>query len=409
MNNKNSFTTLLATFVTITSITFATANAETLPATTAFNQANAQNNEMFQRLWALKVAKEAGSDAAQAGVSIADGKVTKSNVLRQASESRWNTFVDGNGIFSQVRGGSHVYNINGGGVTLAAAYDWNRSISTGFYAGYEGAGLFERGSGTSDPTYKYSDKSTFLDNAFRYGLFGTFKQPEGTGLYGMGLIGGTYHQYNTDYHSTYSSTYTGADPSFPYSSSSAGKGAVASSSGAGELDSMLAGGYDLKVGGFTFGPTVSLQYTYFAANNERYAYSSSGSSTYTDNYGSQSSTYNNSGKLLTSGYDTSSMLSGLGGHAAYTWTPSRQLLIIPQISLNWQHEFLQNRFSLTESSNGDSYKYPVGRPLLDTLYTGVGVTLEYAKRWNASFFYNASAGNKDLVSQNIFLSCGVAF
>ena len=92
MNNKNSFTTLLATFVTITSITFATANAETLPATTAFNQANAQNNEMFQRLWALKVAKEAGSDAAQAGVSIADGKVTKSNVLRQASESVFERF-----------------------------------------------------------------------------------------------------------------------------------------------------------------------------------------------------------------------------------------------------------------------------------------------------------------------------
>jgi uncharacterized protein YhjY with autotransporter beta-barrel domain len=404
---RSSFTLMLGLLLLAAPV----ASAETLSATTAFNEANAQNNEMLQRLWALKVAKDSGAEDAHAGLVTADGKETKNTILRQVSESRWSVFVDGNGIFSQVKnGGSHVYNINGGGVTLAAAYDWSKSISTGFYAGYEGAGLFERGSSTSDPTYKYSDKSTFLDNAFRYGLFGTFKQPEGTGIYGVGLIGGTYHQYNAGYNSTYNSTYTSADPYLPYSSSSTGKANVTSSPGAGELDSMLAGGYDFKAGGFTFGPTSSLQYTYFAANNERETYNSSGSSTFSDPYGSETTPYNNSAKFLTSGYDTSSMLSGLGGHVAYTWTPTRQLLIVPQISLNWQHEFLQNKISLTtQSSDGYSYKSPVGRPLLDTLYTGVGVTVEYAKRWNASFFYNASVGNQDLVSQNIFLSLGSVF
>lgn len=39
----------------------------------------------------------------------------------------------------------------------------------------------------------------------------------------------------------------------------------------------------------------------------------------------------------------------------------------------------------------------------------VGVTLEFKKNWNTAFFYNAAAGNNDLVSQNIFWSVGAKF
>jgi hypothetical protein len=35
--------------------------------------------------------------------------------------------------------------------------------------------------------------------------------------------------------------------------------------------------------------------------------------------------------------------------------------------------------------------------------------VEFAKKWNTSLFYNASAGNSDLVSQNIFWSAGFKF
>ena len=41
--------------------------------------------------------------------------------------------------------------------------------------------------------------------------------------------------------------------------------------------------------------------------------------------------------------------------------------------------------------------------------TGVGFTAELYKKWNTSHFYNASAGNSDLISQNIFWSAGVKF
>jgi hypothetical protein len=35
--------------------------------------------------------------------------------------------------------------------------------------------------------------------------------------------------------------------------------------------------------------------------------------------------------------------------------------------------------------------------------------MEIGKRWNTALFYNASAGNQNLVSQNIFWSAGVKF
>jgi outer membrane autotransporter protein len=84
-------------------------------------------------------------------------------------------------------------------------------------------------------------------------------------------------------------------------------------------------------------------------------------------------------------------------------------MVVPQINLAWQHEFLQNPYAINGSLSGASVSNTSATPLRDTLYTGVGVTLEYKKRWNMAFFYNAAAGNSDLVSQNIFLSAGVKF
>jgi hypothetical protein len=40
-------------------------------------------------------------------------------------------------------------------------------------------------------------------------------------------------------------------------------------------------------------------------------------------------------------------------------------------------------------------------PIRDTLYTGVGVTVELSLKWNTTLFYNAFAGNSNLSSQNI--------
>lgn len=163
-----------------------------------------------------------------------------------------------------------------------------------------------------------------------------------------------------------------------------------SSPGAGELDSLLAAGYNWRKGNWAFGPVSSLQYTYFGMNSF-------------NETGAQSLDYQGLN------WNTASMIYNLGGNCAYSWQATRNLMVVPQINLAWQHEFLQNPYALNGNLSGASVSNTSATPLRDTLYTGVGVTLEYMKNWHTGFFYNAAAGNSDLVSQNIFWSVGAKF
>jgi outer membrane autotransporter protein len=108
-------------------------------------------------------------------------------------------------------------------------------------------------------------------------------------------------------------------------------------------------------------------------------------------------------------WNTASMIYNLGANCAYNWKASRNLTVVPQVNLAWQHEFMQNPYNINGNLSGTPVVNTSSAPLRDTLYTGVGVTLEYKKRWNTAFFYNAAAGNSDLVSQNIFWSLGCKF
>ena len=354
-------------------------------ATIAFNQANAQNMELNQRLWGLRVAESGGfsmsglaDNYAMIQEGIGDGSVkgvldAKKDILRPGLDNRWGMFVDGNGIFAQANSANMLpgYNSESGGVTTGLTYKWNKNVASGIYAGYQGtytkSGANGSGLGTG---------SSLIDNAVRFGVFGTCGQENGKGLYANALAGGAYHNLKA----TRVIQFTGLDRT------------ANSAPGAGELDTMLATGYDLQKGNFTYGPTASLQYTYLGVNS-------------VNETGAQSLNFNSGG------WNSSSMLSSVGAHAAYNWQAGKNVLVVPQISLNWQHEFMQNPYAISGNLGGTSPTFSnwSATGIRDYLYTGVGFTVEFGKRWNTSFFYNAAAGNSDLVSQNIFWSAGVKF
>ena len=354
-------------------------------ATIAFNQANAQNMELSQRLWGLRVAEGGGFSMSgladnyamiQEGQGDGDGKGTKNpakDILRPGLDNRWGMFVDGNGIFAQANSANMLpgYNSQSGGVTTGLTYKWNKNVSSGIYCGYQGtytkSGANGSGLGTG---------SSLTDNAVRFGVFGTYGQENGKGFYANALAGGAYHNLQA--------TRVIQFPGLNRTANSA--------PGAGELDTMLGGGYDVQKGNFTFGPTASLQYTYLGVNG-------------LNETGAQSLNFNSSG------WNSSSMLSSLGAHAAYTWYAHKNIVVVPQISLNWQHEFMQNPYAISGNLGGVSPTFSnwSASPIRDYLYTGVGFTVEFAKRWNTSFFYNAVAGNQNLTSQNIFWSAGLKF
>jgi autotransporter-associated beta strand protein len=362
-------------------------------ATVAFNEANAQNMELSQRLWGMRVAEGGGFSMngfadnyamLQEGQGDGSGKGVldaKNDILRPGEDNRWGMFLDGNGIFAQANSGNMLpgYQSESGGVTTGLTYKWNKNVSTGLYAGYQGTydKLGAAGSGLGVG-------STLIDNSVRFGLFGTYGQVnskgEPLGIYVNGLAGGAYHNYQA----TRIIQYPGMNRT------------ANSSPGAGELDSMLATGYNLQSGNFTYGPTASLQYTYFGANS-------------VNETGAQSLDFNSTG------WNSSSMISSIGGQAAYTWMVRKlqghEIAVVPQVSMNWQHEFMQNPYGISGNLGGTSPTFSnwSSTPLRDTLYTGVGVSVEFSKKWNTSFFYNAAAGYMNLESQNIFWSVGAKF
>lgn len=346
-------------------------------ATMAFNAANAQYNDLVQQLFGLRVAGTGFSMSgfAENTTMLQEGQgdggkgVLDSNkdILRPGADTHWGMFVDGNGIFAQANSGNMLqnYNAQSGGLIAGLTYKWSPAVATGIYAGYEGT--------YAKFGYPYSG-STVIDNAVRFGLLGTCGDPSGRGFYGDALVGGTYNNYNV------TRTIT-----FPGLSRTAN-----SSPGAGELDSLIAAGYNWRKGNWAFGPVSSLQYTYFGMNSFKET-------------GAQSLDYQGLA------WNTASMIYNLGGNCAYAWQATRNLTVVPQINLAWQHEFLQNPYAINGNLGGAGLSNWSATPLRDTLYTGIGVTLEFRKRWNTAFFYNAAAGNSDLVSQNIFWSAGVKF
>jgi autotransporter-associated beta strand protein len=358
-------------------------------ATIAFNEANALNMELNQRLWGVRLAEGGGFSMSgladnypmiQEGQGDGSGKGvldSKKDILRPGLDNHWGMFLDGNGIFAQANSANMLpgYNSESGGITTGLTYKWNDKVASGIYAGYQGtytkSGANGSGLGTG---------SSLTDNAVRFGVFGTYGNKDGKGLYLNGLAGGAYHNYQA----TRVIQYTGVNRT------------ANSQPGAGELDTMLATGYDIQKGKFTFGPTASLQYTYLGVNS-------------LNETGAQSLNYNSGG------WNSSSMLSSVGAHAAYNWIAHHgsggDIVVVPQINLNWQHEFMQNPYDISGNLGGTSPTFSnwSAAPIRDFLYTGVGFTVDIGKRWNTSFFYNAAAGNQNLTSQNIFWSAGVKF
>jgi len=345
--------------------------------TMAFNAANAQYNDLVQQMFGLRVAGTGFSMSGfadntamiQEGQGDGDKGVldAKKDILRPGGDNHWGMFVDANGIFAQANSGNMLqkYNAQSGGLITGLTYKWCPAVTTGIYAGYQGT--YAKYNGT------YSG-STVIDNAVRFGLLATYGDPSGRGFYGDALVGGSYNNYNV----TRAITFPGMNRT------------ANSSPGAGELDSLLAAGYNWRKGNWAFGPVSSLQYTYFGMNSF-------------NETGAQSLDYQGLN------WNTASMIYNLGGNCAYSWQATRNLMVVPQINLAWQHEFLQNPYAINGNLSGVPVSNTSAAPLRDTLYTGVGVTLEFKKNWNTAFFYNAAAGNSDLVSQNIFWSAGVKF
>jgi autotransporter-associated beta strand protein len=336
--------------------------------TLAFNTANALNTKLFERIWLMQVAGLSG--AAVAGDSPTQNN--DNNPLGLKADQNWSPFVDANGIFASANSGGTLdtYNAQNGGVTTGGMYKFLPNLMAGAYAGYQ-------------YTHAGYDGSTSMeDNAARFGLLASWAGDtcyrNTDNIYLNGLVGGQMHNYNVDRQIAYSTINRTAN----------------ATPTAGEFDSAAQIGYNVREGGFTFGPQASLQYTYLGVGS-----------------------FNESGAdsldLNVNSFNSSSMMFTLGGQGAYRIEVDEDFAVIPMADASWQHECLQNPYGIQSAFGtggpSESFNFQSSAPLRDFFYGGVGVGFAIGPTWQVSVLWNASAANADLASQNVYISAAARF
>jgi outer membrane autotransporter protein len=366
--------TVSAALDTLTAAQYPAAFEQTLPnayaslPNMAFNTANALNSGMFQRLWVIRVN---GKGFSASGMNVAPMQAEMGGTddmgafaINPSKDTKWGTFVDGNGIFANGGDVSYLqnYRSQSGGVSTGASYKWNDNLATGVYVGYQGLQA------------EYDNGRT-IDNAVRFGVFGTYDIDD---FYFNALVGGAYHGYTVNRNINFGGlnrTATGRP-------------------GAGEFDLALGTGYDFQAGDFTWGPFTTMQYTYI---------------------GVQGFTETGAGALNldVDPYNSSSLLYTLGAQAAYNWKLSKDVIVTPTIFAGWQHEFLQDSYQINSSFNTGGpaapFNYNTGTPARDNFYGGVGVTVGVGDRWQATATYSSFVGGQSQSSQNLYLGLGYKF
>jgi outer membrane autotransporter protein len=328
-----------------------------------FNSANVQNTQIQQRLWA---ARSGNPDNSRMIEGQGDGDFNgsrKTGMSAMATDPKWTTFADGNGMWSQAQSVNNLpsYNSYAGGVQAGASYQACKDFQIGPYVGYQGTRVNFTGSNGGG--------SSATDNSVRFGLFAEYAKG---GFYSDGIVGGAYNSVAVRHGISLNGL--GTTNSFNSTANSTTAG--------GELDSLLGTGYNFRAGKLTFGPSTSLQYTYL-------------------NLGSAQESGSGPLDLTVGSQNASSLLYTLGGQVSYDIDLSRSLKLQPFGSLAWQHEFLQNGYNLTSSIGSQSFGYQTANPGRDQYIAAIGGNLVITKSISTYAVCNLIHGDSQVFSQAI--------
>lgn len=284
--------------------------------------------------------------------------------LQAAAPTNWSAWVLGSGSFSRtaslagVPGGRN----DAGGFLSGADYRFSEHFSTGLYAGYQYSQA------------KYNGGSSSRGDSTLFGGYASFFQ---NGYYADAIVGGAYTDWNTRRQIEFGTIdrTAHADP------------------GSGQFTTAVNLGKDWQLFGFTLGPIVGAQFTYAGV-------------------GSFMETGADSLDLSLHQQDADSLRTTLGGRIAYTWKPTKNLTLIPEIRMLWLHEFLNNARSIDaalDGGAGPAFGFDTGNPLRNSIFAGAGCALRIGERWYASAFYNVNFGDWDFTENMASLSLGISF
>ena len=328
---------------------------------TAFELANNHGQLLHQQLSARRLTPR--TTPAAPVPSAKHAKAVAPEVQPREDDLRWNVWMQGSGLFSS--GGLSLTpeeDFESGTFTVGADYLVDEHVALGWFASYqEGWGDYEA-SGDLD-----------LESA-RFGVYATFDHG---GFYANAALG----LGQTDF-----------DVQRPIQWATLER-STRSSPDALEFSSLLGGGYDFKVGSFTFGPQASLQYT--RLEGDRFTEHGAGSL-----------------DLRIADFDAESLRSYVGARAAYTMKLNDRVALIPEVRVFWQHEYLEGGDDLNASldgGTGPAFRYETENREEDSVFLGAGLNLILGPRFTASLYYNTSLTDGSEAIHSVSLSAGYRF
>jgi outer membrane autotransporter protein len=297
------------------------------------------------------------SSGGLAGVSGPEGKSGPS-VMTPTPENRWGVWVTGIGEFTNVDSTNNAagYYLQTGGVTLGVDYRVCSNFAIGLTAGYAHTGANLANGGSLEV------------NGGTLGLYATVF---GGGFYLDAAVTGGPSGY--DSHRT------------------ALLGSANGSTDGGDLNVLVAAGYEWKKGGLSIGPTANFQFTYVGFSG-----------------------FTESGSLAPLKFpdqNSESERTAFGMKASYDWKVGH-VIIKPEISIAWQHEYGDQAYSIVSSfANGAGNSFTVNSPTVgrDSLLIGAGAAVLLSERISIYAYYDGELGRTNYQSNNVSAGVRVTF
>ena len=284
-----------------------------------------------------------------AGVRGSEGK-SGQRVFAPIPENRWGVFATGVGEFTNIDSTFNAsgYDLATGGFTMGVDYRIGSNFAIGLTGGYAYTGA----SAVNDGSVQV--------NGGKLGLYAT---AFGSGFYLDTAVIGGLNGYDTR--------------------RTALVGTANGRTDGGELNVLVAGGYDWKKGGLSIGPTANFQYTYVGFNG------------FTEN-----------GSLAPLQYPDQhaySARTAFGMKGSYDWKIG-PIHVIPEIRAAWQHEYGTTAYPiLANLASGAGNSFTVHGPEIgrDSLLLSAGFAIQWNDRVSTYAYYDGELFRTNYLSNNV--------
>jgi uncharacterized protein with beta-barrel porin domain len=294
------------------------------------------------------------------GLSGPTGSEGKSgpSIVAPIPENRWGFFATGLGEFTDVStaDGARGFNLRTGGVTVGIDYRIGSNFAIGLTGGYAHTGIDLSGNGSID-----------VDG----GTGGFYATAFGNGFYVDTSVTGGASNYDTR--------------------RAALLGTATGSTDGGNLNVLVAGGYDWTNGALTIGPIASFQYTYASMNG----FTETGSLA----------------PLRFNDQNVDSIRTALGIKTSYDLKIGG-VLIRPEVRASWQHEYADSSYSIVANfANGAGNSFSVVGPELgrDSLLIGAGFAILWNDRISTYIYYDGELARTNYDSESVSAGVRITF